>query len=176
MKRPNPDPKSSPQGEAVRGSQQFVSPPVVTPTVSTGQSFPGSSLPGRVGGSKAQLLPSHLGCFGAFKSNHSLWWLAAGSHQAQLLWAKVIQALIFAPEVSPDQGKPLSDSGAEAEAFYLTPPLPAQAVTPEVRKQEFMALKVQHWGNLSSPVGLQTFDALTEERGLIQKGKEEAGT
>lgn len=57
--------------------------------------------------------------FGAFKSNYSLWWLAAQSHHTQLFWDKLIQALIFAPEISPDQGKPVSDLGDKAQAFYL---------------------------------------------------------
>lgn len=36
-----------------------------------------------------------------------------------IIWGQLIQALIFAPEISPDQGKPVSDLGDKAQAFYL---------------------------------------------------------
>lgn len=52
--------------------------------------------------------------FWAFKSNYSLWWLAVQSHHTQLFGDKLIQALIFAPEIIPDQGKPVSDLGDKA--------------------------------------------------------------
>lgn len=57
--------------------------------------------------------------FWAFKSNDSLRWLAAQSYHTQLFWDKLIQTLIFAPEISPDQGKLVSDLGDKAQAFYL---------------------------------------------------------
>lgn len=56
--------------------------------------------------------------FWAFKSNYSLRCLAAQSHHTQLFWDKLIQALIFAPEINSDQEKPVSDLGDKAQAFY----------------------------------------------------------
>lgn len=48
--------------------------------------------------------------------------VAAQSHHTPLFGDKLIEALIFAPEISLDQGKPLSDLGDKAQAFYLQPP------------------------------------------------------